>query len=959
MDKKKAIKLATASAVAASAFVAANPNASEAATNVASVVSQAKAQFKNAYYAYSQVTSTGKFADINTVYAEYKKAKKAYADAVALVKKAGGANKDALLADLDATYNEYVAKRVVTYIDAYNYAVKLDALRKDLQAAVDAKDLAKAEDLYNKISYELKKRTVILDRVYGQTTRDLLRSQFKAAAQQLRDSLVYDITVSVKLKAAEEATNKGDLTAADAALKAAQDALAKATAFKTELTAKQATVKAAYEAKVTPKVESVSAINAKQIEIKFNTKMDKDSVTDVTKYSIKRAGVTATQLSNVSSANEYASAELSEDGKTLTITFKNALTSSYWGSIAEGDTFNFELGKLKAANGKEIEAQSVAVKYSDKVAPTFVSASASGKTATTQIKVTFNEPVDTSVATATIDGTVASVTVGSKPNEVIITSGSNLLVGKTYKLSLLNVKDVAGNLVSPNPVTFDVTVASDTTAPTVTSVKAVRDNLIEVTFDKSMDASTISASSIRVLDANLNSTGITQGTVTAKAYTDNKTFLVPLTAVPFNSSGVFTGVISVANTVKDAAGNAINAVTQNITLTKDTTAPQVVSVTYKKVTSYNGIATTYGAIVVKFNESISASAAASRYVVVDDQGRSVSTPIASRQVNPNDNTELVLVLNAAVASDVKTYTVVMPNSAVTDLSLGANASASANLAVDVSSGAPVPSDTTAPTVASVSATPATSTTSGTIIVVNFTETGSGLDASTVTNINNYRLDGMPLPAGSYVTTSGTTVTINIPAGSISKDKTYSLNINGIKDKAGNTMSPVVQTVTLRDDIKPVLTSATLNTNGTLSLGFSEAVRTVTTGTAVDFVITANGTDLVPVGAAPSVVTFVDGVGSELGKYVITVTGRVDAGVDGNAGTTADNRVYIDLNGNDSYDTNTDVLVKTGTTASVGATTIDLNDLASLKVRVISSPTTVTDTSALTNALKGDTTIIVK
>lgn len=704
---------------------------------------------------------------------------------------------------------------------------------------------------------------------------------------------------------------------------------------------------------ITPKVESVSAINAKQIQIKFNVAMDKGSVTDVTNYSIKRAGVPAVQLSNVSSANEYAFAELSEDGKILTITLKNALTNSFWGPIAEGDTFNFEVAKLKAANGKEIEATSYAVKYSDKVAPVFVSATASGKTSTTQIKVTFNEPVDTSVATATIDGAVASVTVGSKPNEVIVTSGSNLLVGKTYKLSLLNIKDAAGNLVNPNPVTVDVTVASDTTAPTVTSVKVVRDNLIEVTFDKSMDVSTITKSSIRVLDVNLNTAGISQGDVTVKPNTDNKTFLVPLTAVPFNSSGTFAGVISIANTVKDAAGNAINAVTQNITLTKDTTAPQVVSATYKKVTSYNGIATTYGAIVVKFNESIAPSAAASNYVVVDDQGRNLSVPIADRRVNPNDDTELVLVLNNPVASDVKTYTVVMPNSAVTDLSLGANASASVNLTVDVSSGAPVPNDTTAPTVTTVTETPATSTTSGTIIVIGFNETGSGLDVSTVTNINNYRLDGMPLPTGSYVTISNTSATIHIPAGTIPKDKAYSLNINGIKDKAGNTMPPEVRTVTLKDDIAPVLTSATLNTNGTLSLGFSEAVSPVATGTAVDIRIEANGVVL------PTAVTkFANGVGAELGKYVVTVNGLVDAGADNNPNTTADNRVFIDVNGNNSYDSG-DVLVKTGTTAPVGTTTIDLNDLASLKVIVASSPTTVTDQSNLANPLKGNTTIIVK
>ncbi|GAB6891193.1 hypothetical protein [Geobacillus stearothermophilus] len=87
MDKKKAVKLATASAVAASAFVAANPHASQAATDVATVVSQAKAQMKEAYYTYSHtVTETGQFPDIKDVYAAYNKAKQAYANAVAVVK---------------------------------------------------------------------------------------------------------------------------------------------------------------------------------------------------------------------------------------------------------------------------------------------------------------------------------------------------------------------------------------------------------------------------------------------------------------------------------------------------------------------------------------------------------------------------------------------------------------------------------------------------------------------------------------------------------------------------------------------------------------------------------------------------------------------------------------------------------------------------------------------------------
>jgi trimeric autotransporter adhesin len=468
-----------------------------------------------------------------------------------------------------------------------------------------------------------------------------------------------------------------------------------------------------------------------------------------------------------------------------------------------------------------------------------------------------------------------------------------------------------------------------------------------------MDVNTISNTSIKILDANLNTTGITQGAVTAKANTDNKTFLVPITALPFNN-GTFSGVVSVANTVKDAAGNAIAATTKNVTITEDKTAPQVVSATYKKVTSYNGISTPNGAIVIKFNEEVNASAAAASYVVVDDQGNSLTTPISARTVNPNDNTELVLTLGAAVGTNVKTYTVVMPNSAVTDKAIAANASKSANLTVDVSAGAPVATDTTAPAVSTVTPTAATSSTSGTTIAVTFTEAGSGLDTATVTNVNNYRLDGAALPAGSYITISSNTATINIPAGSIAKDKTYALNINGIKDKAGNTMSPYVGSVALKDDIKPVLTAATLNTNGTVSLGFSETVNTAA-GKEADFAVILNGVTL-----NSAAYTLADGVGADAGKYVLSVNTRVaEAAAPGGTDT-----LYIDVNGNTSFDAGTDIVVAqatdaTGTTTNFTAGTYNLNNATSLKVGTIAAPTLVTDTSNLANVVEGSKTITVK
>ncbi|MED3904387.1 S-layer homology domain-containing protein, partial [Geobacillus thermodenitrificans] len=687
---------------------------------------------------------------------------------------------------------------------------------------------------------------------------------------------------------------------------------------------------------VAPEVVSVSAINAKQIEIKFNTKMDKDSVTDVTKYSIKRAGVPAVKLSDVSSANEYATAELSEDGKTLTITFKNALTTPLWGSIAEGDTFNFETAKLKAANGKEIDAASYAVKYSDKVAPVFVSAKAVAKTTTNKITLTFSEPIDYSVATVSVDGVFGSLSAGSKPNELVVTTNANLEVGKTYNLQILNVKDVAGNLLTPNPVNTTVTVTSDTAAPVVTDVKVVRDNLIEVTFDKSMDASTLTANgTVKLMDANFSNTNAISS-VTPKDNTDNKVFLVALNPVSFNDNGNFLGTLVISDSAKDSLGNAIATTTKAVSLVKDTVKPQAISVKYVKATTYGDqTGLTNGALVVKFSEEIQTSTGS--IVVVDDQGQTIS--VGSPVVNGKDKTELIIPLTDPVAQTAKFYTVSVSAGTVKDLSSQQNSNALATLTADVSAGAVTGKDTAAPSIASISGVAAVKTTStGNQITftiqdqANAGETASGVDFTTVTDVNNYRLDGAPLPSGSYVKVTGSdpsyTVTIQLPFGAISKDKNYSLNINGIKDKAGNVITPVaVNNVELKDDVQPELKTATLNANGTVSLGFSEDVVPVATASSavLDFTVELNGSTLTKPAASPATdlaYELIDGTGADAGKYVLRVkvsketqtvtdaaTGITINGVKYTVDNDDDNLLFkfIDVNGNKTAD-NGDIIL---------------------------------------------------
>jgi trimeric autotransporter adhesin len=945
MDKKKAVKLATASAVAASAFVAANPNASEAATNVATVVSQAKAQFKKAYYTYSHtVTETGEFPNINDVYVEYNKAKKAYADAVALVKKSGGANKDAYLADLDATYKEYITKRVVTYIDAYNYAVKLDGLRQQLDEAIKAKDLAKAEELYHKISYELKSRTVILDRVYGQSTRDLLRTKFKAEAQKLRDSLIYDITVAMKAREVQDAVKAGNLDKAKAAVDKINECLPKVTdAFKAQLTDEAKKAVDAYEAALTPKVESVSAINAKQLVIKFNKAIDKSTVIEsdntlvdglLTVNALKKADGT----NSAPVSPDAASASLSEDGKTLTVTLQTseAFDGKYAVAVNKG---------VKTADGVEVPAYSAILDVKDTVAPEFVSATAEAKTTTRTVTVKFSEPVQSSGVIAYVNGKAATVSrpAGTPVDELVIQTSDDLQAGQSYELSLLNVKDYAGNLIATNPFKTQFTVAANTSAPTVKDVKVTGENKLEVTFDKAVDGNSFT-NNARILDVNGQLVTLLNATVES----DGKT--VELTAasqIPFGPNGTFTGTLLIGSDVTDTLGNKLGTTySKSVTFTKDTVAPTVTKVEYSN-----------GKLVVTFSENITNKATDLTGSSVINDSTGAVTQLSSITFGTTAGTNARIVnnnqLEIPVSLSAGNYTLRLAKGTVQDLAGTPNENAASINSFVVNTTAT--NDTTAPTFTLVSGlvdVDVTGLNTGAAPddeqTISYTvQDASGLDLASVRDVNNYTLDGKPLPAGTYITTSynGTdsaplTVTLHLPSDKITESKTtYQLVISNIKDKAGNYAAPQVsEQFELNEGVKPVLTSATIS-NGdatTLVLGFTEAVQNVS---ADDFEFKVNGADITGAATLTSVTS-----GTDKGKYYVTFATVKDS----------NGKLYADVDKSGNVSTG-DVAIAT-TADAAGSLDLNKSYVSTLTVKVADSAD-ITDIQG--NAVVKGTTITVK
>lgn len=214
--KKKAIKIAASTAVAASAFVAAAPaQQADAATNVNQLLTDAQ----NAGTVLKWAISVEGSADYKTQpFTQYNAAKKAIASAEAAAAKLGTSEK--LSADAKLVEPKLQVKRAAAYIDAITSSVKIKDLTAGLDAAIKTNDIEKVEAAYHTATAEYRKQAALLDRVYGQSTRDGIRNEVKPAIEKLVADVKNDVTVNMLAKAASADIKANKLT--DAAKKVAE-----------------------------------------------------------------------------------------------------------------------------------------------------------------------------------------------------------------------------------------------------------------------------------------------------------------------------------------------------------------------------------------------------------------------------------------------------------------------------------------------------------------------------------------------------------------------------------------------------------------------------------------------------------------------------------------------------------------------------------------------------------------
>ncbi|MED1420735.1 S-layer homology domain-containing protein [Bacillus smithii] len=514
---------------------------------------------------------------------------------------------------------------------------------------------------------------------------------------------------------------------------------------------------------VAPKVESVSAINANQIEVTFNKPVDKESAETLANYSVKD-----------SSGNDLldgtgATAQLQGDGKSVIITLEQAYKDS---GFLNQEELTVSVKNVKLASDKTTvvpEVKDQKVKVADVTIPTIKEIN---QVSPTEFDVVFSEPV---TAKTNADLTNAfTINKGSysfsakthvddvklAPNVVRITTNSKLAVGD-YTLNVGNgLTDYAGFKVEKQDVPFKV--SSDTTAITAKVTKVVNDK-VYVEFNKKVsqfDDSNVKYS----LDYAGNS--IFEGVASADPSKENGIivdFGLPVTP------GAHKLIISYADPTQkqivDAYDNKFAASSLDFTVDADNTAPTATA-SFNKDT---------GKIEVKFSEEVSGANDVSAYELTDSTGKVIGINSATLKAN-TDN----LVYELTPASPLEgSYSLKIKADKIKDVSVEQNKLPETTLSIGVA-------DATAPTVQSV----VYGGTNNTKIYIQYSEAMRTDGEGSILNKNLYAIGSKNLADISGATLSlgndNKSVVITLPsdytAAPFSK---ANVQIGRVADAAGN------------------------------------------------------------------------------------------------------------------------------------------------------------------------------
>ncbi|MFJ7639523.1 Ig-like domain-containing protein [Peribacillus sp. NPDC097225] len=924
--KKQAIKITTAAAIAASAFVAVAPTQSEAATSsVDKAITKATNQMAKAYDTYHKAAKNeGKLPATGTIRNQVKLANEYYAAATKEIAKNGGSKTKKAAYTKTLNEKKYFLDRAEAYLAAVN--TNLNPAKNAFNEAVEGgkqKTVLAAQKAYNDAikGFEAK-----VDKIYGPDARNLLKEKYAEPAQKLADSVNDEMKVYNAYKDIEQKDLiEKDLEAAYETIQSVKDQADKIAKLDTKLAenitkaveknnaafekavkatvaiegitdgetteeeTKTITVKAtkgseikvtlngkavaanengsytlkleegsnkvAVESTVygvktelnkeitsnqTPKVKNVSAVNAKEVEIKFNKAIKKSTVLN---GSNEVQNISFSPVGNATNPSTLTGS-LSADGKTLTVSATTSFSGSYT-VVATDD--------IKTTDEVKIEDYKKVVDLEDSVRPTVGQAVYNSNNIAT---FSFSEPIDVASNAALANAltlkdasgatyTPTVVLAANKKSFTLDLNAATFETGKAYTLTVTGLKDFAGNLITPNPLSVSVEKkVVDNVAPTVSSVTSNQAGYVVVKFSEKVSV-------------NANKEVASVGGVTADLDT-NASLDESGTVLTVRDSS-FNGTKDIAvNTFTDVAGNAGTARTVLVNFPVDSVNPTVSSSAVKVIDNKNYLVLTFSEDVTVTNDAGNITGTYVTENGVEKNVTSIDTSVAANvsQVAGTKNQVKVLI----DSQEKGKYSVSLPAGLVTDVVGNGNAIASSTYTVGANT-----SETTKPTIV------ATSVQSGdnNTITIEFSEKL----ATSSLNLNNFLVEGATVAEKAVFTdTDQDTIKLTLKEGAIKTSGTYNFTVQNVADIAGNVMVPVTQAEGFIDNDVPALTAATLTSNdvtgntSAITLTFDEAIlpASIAEDTAVaDFDIFVDG---VALGTA----NVTEEMGSTTNKVTLTI-----------------------------------------------------------------------------------------
>lgn len=589
-----------------------------------------------------------------------------------------------------------------------------------------------------------------------------------------------------------------------------------------------------YSAKVTyvvteVKVASVKALNAGQIEVKFNQRVDLP------------ASLTQAQLANYVSitgvdntnALTLSQGQLSEDGRTLTISTN--------GATALSGRYVVKVNNVKNTAGTTVTAYDEIVNFgSDTVAPTLISAvNRDAKT----VRVTFSEPLrafsNSSITFRLANGTnVTGITgeIGAGAwyadfdlsNAMV--NGQPLAANTQVTATFAGLRDIAGNFSSPNPLTTSFTMGgADGVKPTLTSISQTGPKTFKLTFSERIQKPAIGDLELRL--------GNSPNAITAidTVPGDNRSFIVTATN---DLNGVYNIGTAPGKTITDISGET-NTFANTHAFTLDTAAPEVTSTTVTREGNFEYLNITLNKAVDLVNAS---RVTASGNYVKGGVTHNFSGTATELQYRENGNRTVVRVklddLLGTGDADNATYNVTLSFTDV-DSAYGVN---TANKAVTFQRTSDYSNNNNVLQTPTVTTSTTDSSLTNNQVRLKFNHE---LDATTASIASNYSIPNARITNAQVPSDKLDTVILTLAQNETTASGERNLTITGVKAKDSVASQPnLTAVVNLKENIRPTLNTAQFLSANQIELTFSENVS----GLAADAFVIENAAGT-PVGIA--------------------------------------------------------------------------------------------------------------